>query len=443
MEVKVNEISTSEKEVEVTMTYDEIKSDIENEVKKQSKKIQMPGFRKGKVPLSMIKKMYGDALEYEASEKVANSSFWRIVKEKNLQPIGQPVLSDIKFNPGEDFQFKVHYEVIPQLDIKGYKNIEIEIPDFQVKDDELEHEIFHIKKANATQVEEEKVGDDNNYIIKLFLQRIDENGENFAGSKPETFDVDLSNHGVQKEIVDNSKGKKIGDTFEFTFTDERKVKNDKGEEETVKEDFKYKAEIKEIKKNLLPELNEEFIKKVTNNKVENEKDFRENIKNDIQKYYDQKVDELTREKLIQEIVKANEFTPPASLVNNFLNDLMEREEQEMKKQGYGKYNREEAAQRLKNYSEFEVKWYLIKNEIEKKENIEVTDDDLTELVKKDAEKTGLPEDKLLNYYKSSNFAERLKDQKLFEFLTENNKINKIDPEKLTKSKTEESNDKTS
>ncbi len=437
MEVKINEISASENEVEVVMTYDEIKDDIDSEVKKQTKKILVPGFRKGKVPVSMIKKMYGDALEYEASEKVANSSFWKIVKDKNLQPIGQPVLSDIKFNPGEDFHFKVHYEIIPRLDVKGYKDISIDIPDFNVTEEEVENEIQHIRKANATQVEEEIVGEDNNYNIKLNLQRVNDKGEPYEGSKPETFDVDLSNENVQKDIVEKSRGKKVGDTFEFTFTDERKIKNDKGEEENVKEEYLYKAGVKEIKKYILPELEEEFVKKITNNKADNEKDFRENIKNDIQKYYDQRTEEITRDKLIQEIVKANDFIPPASLTKNFLNDLIEREEKEVKKQGYRKYDREEAAKRLKNYAEHEVKWYLIKNEIEKKENIDVTDADLQELVKKDAEKTGLPEDKLLNYYKSSNFAERLRDQKLLEFFKENNKINKVDPSKLTNTKTEE------
>jgi trigger factor len=437
LEVKVNEISASEHEVEVTMSYDEIKQDIESEVKKQVKKIQVPGFRKGKVPLTMIKKMYGDALEYEASEKVANSSFWKVVKEKSLQPIGQPVLSDIKFNPGEDFHFKVHYEVIPQLDVKGYKDLSFDIPDFKVKDEEIEHEIMHVQKANASQVEEEVVGNENNFVIKLNLQRLNDKGEPFEGSKPETFDVDLSNENVQKDIVEKSRGKKVGDTFEFTFSDERKVKNDKGEEETQKEEFLYKAEIKDIKKYLLPDLDEEFVKKITSSKMDNEKDFRENIRADIQKYYDQRTDEITRDKLIQEIVKANDFTPPASLVNNFLSDLLEREEQEMKKQGYRKYDREEASKRLRSYAEYEVKWYLIKNEIEKKENIEVTDTDLQELVKKDSVKTGLPEDKLLNYYKSSNFAERLRDQKLLDFLKENNKITKVDPSKLTNTKTEE------
>ena len=211
----------------------------------------------------------------------------------------------------------------------------LDIPDFQVKEDEIEHEIKHIRKSNATQVEEEKVGEDNNYVIKLNLQRLNDKGEPYEGSKPEIFDVDLANENVQKDIVEKSKGKKVGDTFEFTFEDERKVKNDKGEEETVKENFLYKAEITDIKKYMLPELDEELIKKVTNSKVDNENDFRENIKNDIQKYYDQRTDEITRDKLIQDIVKANDFTPPASLVNNFLSDLMEREEQEVKNRGTG------------------------------------------------------------------------------------------------------------
>jgi hypothetical protein len=84
-----------------------------------------------------------------------------------------------------------------------------------------------------------------------------------------------------------------------------------------------------------------------------------------------------------------------------------------------------------------VKWYQLKNEIQKKENLEVTDKELEELAAKDAEKTGLPLDKLINYYKSSNQTERMLDQKLFEFLKEKNDIKRVNPEKLTKKQKEE------
>ena len=78
----------------------------------------------------------------------------------------------------------------------------------------------------------------------------------------------------------------------------------------------------------------------------------------------------------------------------------------------------------------EVKWYLIKNEIQKTENITVSEEDLTELAKKESEKTGLPVDKLINYYKTSNQGERILDQKLFDFLKSNNTINKVHPDKF-------------
>jgi len=84
-----------------------------------------------------------------------------------------------------------------------------------------------------------------------------------------------------------------------------------------------------------------------------------------------------------------------------------------------------------------VKWYHLKNEIQKKENLEVTNQELEELAAKDAEKTGLPVDKLINYYKSSNQTERMLDQKLFSFLKEKNEIKKVNPDKLAKQQKEE------
>lgn len=437
MEYKINELSLSEKEIEVTLAYDDIKNDIESEVKKQSKNIQLPGFRKGKVPVSVLKKMYGDALEYEASEKVANNQFWEIAKEKHLHPIGQPTMTDIKFNPGENLQFKVKYETMPELEVKEYTDHEIEVPDFQVKDEEVESEVQYILKANSTNEPADQVGDDKNYILDVEVLRVNDKDEPFDGAKPEKLQIDLTNERVQPEIVENAKGKKTGESFNFTFKDERTVKNDKGEEEKVSEDFVYKADIKEIKKIVAPELNEELIKKVTKDKVSTEEELREQIKKDIQSYYDQKVDELLRDRLINAIVSKNEFTPPSTLVMNVLEDMVKREEEEVKKQGYGKFNKAEAEEKFRKYAELEVKWYLIKNAIAKKEEISVSDDDLKELAEKDAEKTGIAVDKLINYYKSSNYGEKLIDGKLFDLLKEKNNIKKVDPEKFSQKKDEE------
>ena len=428
MEYNVAELNSSEHEVEIKLQYDEIRKEIEDEVKKQSKKIQVPGFRKGKVPVSMLKKMYGDALEYEASEKIANSFFWKVAEENKLKPIGQPTMTDIKFEPEKELSFKVKYETIPVLSIKDYKGISFDIPDFVVSDLEIEKEIDYILKSNKTLEDANEILD-SNYSIDAEVVLMERNGEKISDAKTEKMQIDLTADGVAKEIVDNAKNKKVGENFSFSFKDEHKHKLEDGTEEVHKEEYTYQVNILGIKKVVLPELNEELIKKVTKDKVSTESELRDQIKNDIQNYYDQRTEELVRGKLVGEIVKNNDFEPPKSLVNNILEEYVKSEEEQTKKSKYP-FNKDETRKRLLKSAENEVKWYLIKNEIQKAENIAITDDEIKELAEKEAEKIGIPVDKLINYYKSSNQGERILDQKLFDFLKSNNTINKVHPDKM-------------
>lgn len=436
MELQIKEISTSEKELEITLNYDEVKNDIEEEVKKQSKSIQIPGFRKGKVPTTVLKKRFGDALEFEASEKVANSHFWKIADEKSLKPIGQPTMTDLKFQPGEDLHFKVKYEFVPEIDAVDYTDQEIEIPDFVVKDSEVEMEITNIIRSNRTFEETEVVGDDNNYLLDVQLFRLNKDGEP-ENEKGEKIEIDLTNEGVNKEIIDNSRGKKAGDNFTFGFDDERTIKNDKGEDEKVKEHFDYKVEINGIKKITLPELDAELIKKVTKDKASTEEELRNQIKNDIQSYYNQKTEELLRGKIIKTIIENNEFTPPSTLVINILEQLVKNEEEYLKQQRVPNVNVEELKERYKKTAENDVKWFLLKSEIQKKEEISVNDEELEKLAEEEAEKTGISKDKLLGFYKSSGQNDKLLDKKLFDFLKDKNNIKKVDPETLQKGDSKE------
>lgn len=428
MEYNVVEINSSEKEVEIKLQYEEIKKDIDDEVRKQVKSIQVPGFRKGKVPLPMIKKMYGDALEYEASEKIANSFFWKIADEKQLKPIGQPSLTDLKFEPEKDLTFKVKYETIPTLNVTGYKNLSFDIPEYIVSDEEIEKEISYILDSNKTLADADVV-EGKQYVIDSEIILTEKDGEAISDSKPEKMQIDLSAPGIAQEFIDNANGKKVGESFSFTFKDEHKHKLEDGTEEIHNQSYAYLVNILGIKKVVLPELNEELIKKVTNDKATTEDGLRDVIKNDIQNYYNQQVEEITRVKLVSEIIKNNDFNPPQTLVKNILDEYVKNDEEQAKKSKYP-FNKEESKTRLLKSAETEVKWYLIKNEIQKLENISITDDDIKELAEKDSEKTGIAVDKLINFYKSSNQTEKTLDNKLFEFLKSNNTINKVHPDKL-------------
>jgi trigger factor len=437
LEFVVKEISQSENEVEVTINYDEIRDEIESEVNKQSRDIQLPGFRKGKVPKNILKQRYGNALEIEASEKVANARFWQLVKENNLHPVGQPVMTDIDFNPEKDFKFKIKYEVVPKIDVKDYKNQLIEIPDLKVNQDDVEKEIQHILRANSTNETVEIIGEDDNYLLDVELTKLNSDDTPDEKSKPEKMQIDLSDQNVHPDIKNNARGKKVGETFKFHFHNERMIKNKDDKEELITEHFDYKVLITAISKIKLPALNEELIKKITNDKISSEEELRKEIEKDISNYYEQRIEEYSRNKLISIIIKNNQFTPPASLVENVLTEMVKSEEERFKKQGLKKIDTNYLKEYLKSSALNEVKWYQIKNEIQKKENLEVTDSELEEMAKLDSEKTGLPIEKLLNYYKSSNQTERMLDKKLFDFLKMNNEIKRVNPEKLTQIEKEE------
>ena len=156
-------------------------------------------------------------------------------------------------------------------------------------------------------------------------------------------------------------------------------------------------------------MTEEFIKKVTKDKITNEEDLRNEIRKDIEHYYEHRTEEILHGKLITSIIKNNDFDPPKTLVNNILEELVKNEEEYIKKQGYPKISKEDLKDRYIITAENDVKWFLLKAEVLKKENIIVTDEEIKTLAEKDAEKTGISSEKLINYYKNSAQNEKLLD----------------------------------
>ncbi len=430
MEFNLSQINDSVKEIEIKLSYDEIKDELTKEVKKRTQNLQIDGFRKGKVPQHIIKKMFGDSLEYEASEKIANTFFWNIIDQEKIRVLDKPVMTHLDFKNGEKLDFKIKFETLPTLDVKEYTDLEIELPDYQATDHEVEHEIEHILEANRQFEVVEQVGEERNFVLDTEIIRTDEEGNLLENVKPENLSIDLSKDTVHPDIIEKSKFKKVGESFQFHFSDE-KQRSDSEELNSEGEKFYYQVKILGIKKVITPELNEELIKKITKDRISNLDDLKKDIKENIQKYYDQRFDELLKLKLISEIVKRNDFSPPQALIDNLLEQYLKNEEEYYKKNKMF-FNREEVSKRLLKNAENEVKWYLIRDEIIKKENISITDEELEDEAKKEAEKTGLPIDKLVNYYKSSNQLDAMLEKKLFDFLVVKNIIKKVNPENFNK-----------
>ncbi len=206
MEVKINQLAPDQQEIEVHLTYEEIKPEIQKAYIDESKKITIDGFRKGKAPVGMIKKLYGEAIEYRAAEEISNKKFWDAVDQENLKPISTPQLLDIDFVPGSKLVFKVKYEVKPKLDLKDYTGLEIEKPIFKFTDADVDKEIEFMFKPHEI-FEPAQLVENTDYRITVNLQRIDESGAEMAGSRSENIKIDLADEKVNENIKTNAVGK--------------------------------------------------------------------------------------------------------------------------------------------------------------------------------------------------------------------------------------------
>ncbi len=426
MEVKVNVVSDSEHEVEVNLTYEEIKSEIEKAYKEERKTISIPGFRKGKVPIHMIKKQYGEAIEYKASESIAQTKFWEAVEQENLKPISTPSLTDIDFVINEKLNFKVKYEVIPELELKDYKGLEIEKPIFNIKEEDIEKEVDYMLKQSATFEDAETV-ESKDYVITVDLQRVDENNTPIVGSRSENMRIDLTDERVSPEIKEKAENKKINESFTFTFTDEHKQG-----EEVHKEEFIYSAEIKKVEKIVYPEVTEELVKQISKDKATTLDEFKNLLRENFEQYYTGQSENIYSNNLLSKIVENNEFTAPPGYVETVLQRLIEAEKQQAKQRQMPNFNEAEAKEQLKPRAEWNAKWQIILENLAKQEDIKVEDSEIEELVKEEAEKTGISVEKLKKFYNDSNRTASLLEEKVMKFLKENNKVKEIDADQKAK-----------
>ncbi|MBN2571094.1 MAG: trigger factor [Ignavibacteriales bacterium] len=430
MENKLNSVSQCEMELEAKYSYEELKDEFEEALKKEAAKISIPGFRKGKVPMSMIKKMYGNSIEYQACEDIANKKFWEIIKEKNLIPISTPALTELDFADDKSLNFKVKFEIKPTLENLKYKDFEIEKPIFKLKEEEVEREIDYMLKPHLTYQEHDLIkGKD--FRIVTNLQRIDENKVAMIGHRSENINIDLSSENINPQIINNTLNKKVGDKFLFDFT-----QDDEKDGQKVKEDFHYEGEITKIEKIVYPELTDEFVKKISKDKANNLVELKEQIRTHIQNYLNDQSDKIYINSLLNKIVEENEFKVPEGFTKHLLDKIIEDDKNKAKQKGIKEKDYDENKER-EHYQEravWEAKWSIIFENISEQENIKVTDEDLSNLAKEDSEKTNIPIEKLINYYKNTNRKDSLLEEKVISFLKENNKVKEVDPEKIKKEK---------
>jgi trigger factor len=417
METNIKDLGNCKKEFEATISYEELIPQFENAIIKYRQKVQIPGFRKGKAPLSMVKKLYGDSIEYTSLEEITEELFKNYIEENKIRMIGKGVLKDMDYKPKESLLVKVEFEVIPEVVVENYKNLDLTRTKFIVDESLVDEELIYMNLKFA-QYEIDGQAMDDEYMITFDTQEVDDTGNVIVGKTEKDIRIYLGSKHLEKDYKEGLKG--IRENEERII----EVTNPANQE-------KKKLQIKctKIEKIVKPEMNEETYKKFTGREdIKTEEEMRKVIKEEIQKAYDNVSNQRLKDSVLGEIIKANEILVPDFYVNLILDDFVKEHKHKHGKHDHMKeFNEEEFRQQQRPNAIFNTKWFLIKEKIVELEKIELIDEDYNKLAEDSAKRYNIPADKLIEVYKANeDIKSQLLADKVLDFIIKNSNVSEVE-----------------
>ncbi len=413
MSVEIQNLNESERQIIVEMPKDETQKYFEEILKDEAKKLTIPGFRKGKAPLSLVKKMYGDALFYDKLDKIAQNKFWDEIDTQGIRVIGIPKLTDIDLNDEGGLKFQIQFEVLPQIEIDNFEEIEVEKEEYELSDKYIEDVLEYLRFEKRTEEPAEKI-ESMEYIVVLETS----SSSASTSKEPEKIPIYLKNQKINQEFVNLLLDKKLNDEFETSIPIAIESQNSEEGKDSINKTTNYK--ITEIKKVILPELNDDFAKDYSKGKIESLEDLKKTISQEELAYYNKDANLNLMSSIKDAFVEKFKFTPPPSLVEKQLDHKAKQLAKEYKNFEMN----EETKKLLQTISEKDVRWFLIMDAIKSKYNLHLTNEEIDNFAQSLAEKYNQDKNAILQYLqtKGSVLLEEKESEKFFDFILSKIKV---------------------
>lgn len=378
-------------QVTVEIPAEEVAEREEALVQQYSKQARVPGFRKGKVPASVVRNRFAEQLREELLERLVPEYFRVAVMSGGYRPISAPSITDLKANPGEAIRFTASFDVMPEIQLGDYKEIKIEKPNVQISGEDVEAEIKALQERQASfdPVEEDRVLADGDFAQVAFTAtpKEDEAAKEGAPQQPKQAKpaepvkmddvlVEIGSPTTVPEFSQHLRGAKAGEEKEFEVT----YASDFHDRRLAGKTFSYHVKVNSIKKKSLPELNDDFAKELSP-EIETLDKLREMIRENLREQRQHEAEHDAKEKLIDALIEKHDFPVPRSMVEHHIGLRLERGLRALAAQGMRKedmkrmdFRRLSAAQEPAAIKE--AKSGLLLHKIADAENIQVSDEEL-------------------------------------------------------------------
>ncbi|CAH0119162.1 MULTISPECIES: trigger factor [unclassified Paenibacillus] len=413
--------------LEVEVDADRVADALDKAFKKVVKKVNVPGFRKGKVPRPIFEARYGvESLYQDAIDILLPGAYTEAVQETKIEPVDRPEVDVEQFGKGQSFIFKAKVTVKPEVKLGEYKGIEVPAKDAEVTEEEVNAELERLQQRHAelTVIDEDTAKSGDTVVID-FEGSVD--GEKFEGGTAERYSLELGSNSFIPGFEDQLIGLGTGDfkDVEVTFPENYHA------EELAGKAAVFKVKVHEIKRKQLPALDDEFAKDVS------EFDTLEEYKQDLTKQMKErkeKENEAAREaEIVEKVAEAAEIDIPEAMIETETDHMMRDFDNRLRSQGmnldmflsFSGQSQDDMKNQMRADAEKRVRNNLVLEQIAKDENIEVTEEDINEELEKMAEMYKRSVDEIRNILAANGSLDSLKEEvslrKTIKFLVDNSK----------------------
>lgn len=377
----------------------EVEKAIQKAYSKQKSKISVPGFRKGKVPRSLVEKMYGVEIFYEdAVNEMIPQAYADAAEESGLEIVSRPSIDVVQIESGKNFIFTAEVAVKPEVELGEYKGVEVEKKEIEVTDEEVQAEIDRTRDQNSRMVTvEDRAVADGDITTIDFEGFVD--GVAFEGGKGENYPLTIGSHTFIDTFEEQLIGKNIGEETEVnvTFPEDYQAEELKGKPAT------FKVTVKEIKYKELPELDDDFVQDVSEFNTVDE--YKADVKAKITERKENEAKAAKEDTVIEKIIDSSKMDIPQAMVDLQLDNMVEDYARRLQQQGlsiqqYMQYTGltvDKLKEQMEPQAVKRIQSRLVLEAIASAENIEVTDADVDKEIEEMSKMYQMEADKLKEY----------------------------------------------
>ncbi|MCO6465985.1 MAG: trigger factor [Bradyrhizobiaceae bacterium] len=356
------------REVRIQLTEADLKPHYEEAYRQAQAGISLPGFRKGKVPISVIKQRMGRQIEQEALESIADAEFRSFATQEDIHVVGHPALTDVQ-KSSDGVAFVIEYEVMPSVEIGNYRGLVVDRPIREVTEEDVQQEIDRLCLRLATFEPAEKVTD-TMYIVAFTMHELDkETSMPMIGAEAKEDKVFLDDDDVDMHLRNSLSDATVGATFTYVAETE----------DANAQPPSYRVTVTEIQKVVPAEFTNALVQRITNDQMNTTEELREDIHKQLTAYMERAQRESMENQVVNQLVQSHDFPVPESLVHAVVHQLFD----DFKKRNEGvpgidKLNAHELEHEFRPAAERIAKWELLRQEIIRAENLTVEDADVEE-----------------------------------------------------------------